>query len=240
MKNCNALYRTLLNITILMFLPTYTMDLTQSTIGFPEEEISQKSTSRPRTQETKKITKELIEYKKQKNKIGKKQREKSKISIDEWKEYQKSLKQYNNIIPTTDPIKKEISKKLEKLTKNIQQKERRLELEGFIAKPKNERTIQDLQKYKKTLETYLANLKEPSTKTEQYQEVIKHIELINEIDEQLKIDYTQFNLNELFDHIEYLDSLRKQAEEAEEITNNFLIENNYGIFVFRLRRCVDS
>ena len=67
MKNCNALYRTLLNITILMFLPTYTMDLTQSTIGFPEEEISQKSTSRPRTQETKKITKELIEYKKQKN-----------------------------------------------------------------------------------------------------------------------------------------------------------------------------
>lgn len=155
-------------------------------------------------------------YKKQKNAVAKKQKEHRDISLNEWKKYQKALEQYNNILPEADPIKEEIIKKLENLTKNIQQKERRLELATLatqLRQTEKTSTIQDLQKYKTKLEAYLAHLQEPTEElSEKYQETLtnitKHIDLLTEIDKQLAIDSKEFNINELFDHIELLQKLR--------------------------------
>ena len=212
MKKYHILYATLLTITA-TFLPVLGMEkenlnLTQSRIGFTE-----KSTHQSTLFNT--VFNKQIEqsYKKQKNAIAKKQKANLKISLDEWKEYQTALNDYNNNIPKNAPIKAEIQAKLENLIKNIQQKEIRTELVAFKARSKEGRNIQDLQKYKENLQIYLAHLKNPTPeKVKEYQDIIDHINLINRIDAELKVNYKNFNMNELLTHIELLQELQKNLQ----------------------------
>ncbi len=214
----------------LCILPLYSMeiDLSQSTIGLPEEPVQPIHSFN--AFEIKQLEQS---YKKQKNAIAKKQKANGKISLEEWKNYQKTLNEYNNSIPENAPIKTAIQNKLSNLTKNIQQKERIAELETFVAQSKEDRTIQDLQKYKTNLQTYLANLPKPNPEREkEYQEIIKHIDLINTIDEHMQIDYTIFTINELYNYLVSLNELLKQlhnpSSQRYKKLNNKITEVTYS------------
>lgn len=80
-------------------------------------------------------------------------------------------------------------------------------------------TLDELKNYQKNLQYIIANFEDTQNVQEIAQKnkyletlenVTERIDLLIVIDEQLKINYKELNLNQLFEYIEFLDKLRKQ------------------------------